>query len=413
LCGSSSASTTTLRNTKTSIRSSSTSTTTLTTSSSASSSSSSLRRRHLQTVKYEPWPNGTPVYWKFPNEGWWKGTITNFEMSTGMYTITWEDNSKDYYDNWNQIDQMVAYAQNDPSFSATDAPTTEATTSLPPPTDHYPVGTKVGLFESGQWWVGTVVDYSGNKYTIRWDSDAEVERLAPGDVMDQMVADAAEAMGAKPNGMWKEGTPVAEYEDGQWWYGTISSYDSDSGYTVAWDDGETESYSDLDFVNQMVSDAETQGATTTPTEEVTDAVRDQGDQYPVGTAVYKEFDDGWWVGHIESQYRNEYAVRWSDGSVDTYVEGPEMDQMVNDAVNIPSTQSSSSSGLSQVGKTFTVTMLIVILVSLLAFVAIKQHQKKKQAKAAEEQAASPLEEPREENIVAYRDEPADDTPKII
>ena len=60
------------------------------------------------------WDVGTKVYKEFPNEGWWSGTISSYAESTGMYTITWEDGSTDYYDDSAEVDQMVAWASSDP-----------------------------------------------------------------------------------------------------------------------------------------------------------------------------------------------------------------------------------------------------------------------------------------------------------
>jgi hypothetical protein len=321
-----------------------------------------------------PYASGTPVYWQFPNEGWWKGLITNYNADTGMYTIQWEDGSMDYYDDLETVDQMVAYAQNDPQT------TTAATTA------------------------GTAAATVAPTEDVTEDATEEDTEDVTEDVTEQVAAGQ----------LWDLGTPVAEYEEGQWWYGTITSYSDADGYSVTWDDdGEVETFTDYTLVNQMVSDGEptetvapTDEDTEEDTEEDTD-VRDQGNKYAVGQSVYKEFDDGWWVGVVEATHRHYYAVRWSDGSLETYAEGPEMDQMVAAAANIPST---SGGGMSGAGK-FLLSFSVLIVVGLVAVVGVRYHRKKVAAKRQAEKNLS-LEEPRED-VVTYRDEPSDDTPKII
>jgi hypothetical protein len=156
------------------------------------------------------------------------------------------------------------------------------------------------------------------------------------------------------------------------------------------------------------TDVPTDEGTDAPTDESTDAPTDEStadgtedatemdSAYPVGTLVYKQFDGEWWTGTIESSHNGEYAVRWSDDSVEVYDEGPEMDQMVSDAANIP------SSGMKGVGKFF-ISVLVLVVVGVGAFFGIKMYQRKKQAELAV-QNGSALDEPREDSIVSYRDD---------
>ena len=61
---------------------------------------------------YDPWDMNTPVYWHFQEDGhntWWDGKLTNFDYVTGIYTVTWEDNSTDEYgpDDYDLVDQIL------------------------------------------------------------------------------------------------------------------------------------------------------------------------------------------------------------------------------------------------------------------------------------------------------------------
>jgi len=125
------------------------------------------------------WDNGTKVYTEFPNDGWWAGTITSYNPTSEMYTVTWEDGSTDYYDDDDKIDQMVAYAQNDPTLN--NAAGSAARTTV---AGQYSVGSKVSVFEEGEWCDGLIVQYGSDvdTYTIEWD-DSEVEEIQAGVVM--------------------------------------------------------------------------------------------------------------------------------------------------------------------------------------------------------------------------------------
>jgi uncharacterized protein YodC (DUF2158 family) len=395
-------------------------TTTGTLRASAATSSSSTHRQVQADPNYEPWANGTPVYWEFPGEGWWKGIIVHYSTHNGEYTIEWEDGSIDYFDNYDEVNQMVAYAQNDPSIgAATDAPTEDSTEDVTGEVGTFPIGTPVGEKENGVWYVGTITNYSSGMYTVRWaGSDGETERFSSGPTLTQMVADADTAAKAVASAgvtvtsaptmvpvdtvdpkLWEPGTPVAEFEEGQWWFGIIKGFNG-KAYFIRWDDREVEEISDMDLVNQMVADAETQASKSD------EEMKDRGGKYPIGTPVYdvSDTDGSVWTGVVESYYHGNYAIRWMDGSVDTYREGPKMDEMVADATR------QSEVGMKPAGKAFLI-LFIIVLIAGGAFVGLVFYKKKQLRESLDKNAA--LEEPREDNVVTYRDEPADDTPKII
>jgi len=272
---------------------------------------SSTQSRRLED---EPWDNGTKVYNEFPNEGWWSGTITSFNPATGMYTVTWEDGSTDYYDDDDKIDQMVAYAQNDPQNNPAGAGSSAGA---------YPSGTAVSVYEEDQWYDGVVVQYGSGTYTIKWDEDGEIEQVQAGPVMDQMVQDAFGDDDAAPSeynggssgysGSLSVGTPVSYYEDEGWVDGRISAY-SNGVYTVTWDDGSDEMYSDngddLEELQQAAADA--LGDDDAPPSPISNDSVVSGPKFPNGTPV-SDWEDGEWVdGEVVNFQDGNYIVQWDD-----------------------------------------------------------------------------------------------------
>jgi len=275
--------------------------------------------RKLQDGK--SWDNGTKVYKEFPNEGWWSGTITSFSQATGMYTITWEDGSTDYYDDSTEVDQMVAWAQADPQNNPAGATDVSGA---------YPAGTPVSVFEDGDWYDGIVIKYGSNTYTIQWDEDDEIEEVAAGPIMDQMVMDAdgdddappddyeasatsAPSDGASEDASVEVGADVSYYddEDEEWVDGTITAY-KNNVYTVTWEDGETDQYDDngedLDELTQAVFDA--YGDDDDWGDDDYQPV--SGPKYPVGTPVSDFEDEQWIMGEVVDFQDGSYIVQWDD-----------------------------------------------------------------------------------------------------
>jgi hypothetical protein len=274
----------------------------------------------------EPWENGTMVYNEFPNEGWWSGTITSFNQATGMYTVTWEDGSTDYYDDGDKIDQMVANAQNDPQNNPAGASSVSGA---------YPAGTTVSFFEEGQWWDGVVVQYGSGTYTIKWDDDGEIETVQAGPIMDQMVQDAFGDDDAPPEGYEAGneapttgiyvGAAVSYYEDGEWSDGEIIQY-TDGVYTVRWDDGSTDEYDDfgddLDELQQAVLDSfGDDDAPPVASENVS------GPKFPNGTPV-SDWEDGEWVDGVVVNFQaGSYVVQWEDEDEYEYYDSHDAEDM--------------------------------------------------------------------------------------
>jgi len=298
----------------------------------AVAASSSMKTQvQTQTRRLEdgkPWDSGTRVYNEFPNEGWWSGTITSFSAATGMYTVTWEDGSTDYYDDGDQINQMVAYAQNDPQNNPAGAESVAGA---------YSTGTAVSMFEEGVWYDGVVVQYGSDTYTVKWNEGDEVEQVQAGPIMDQMVQDAIGDDDAPPAGYdggptpssdsIALGTPVSYYGDGQWTDGQISQY-TDGVYTVVWEDGENDQYDDSgqDFqeLKQAVSDANGDDDAAPSFSSYADS---SGPKFAVGTPV-SDWEDGTWVdGQVVDFQDGKYIVQWSDEDQVEYYDSANAEEM--------------------------------------------------------------------------------------
>lgn len=99
---------------------------------------------------------GTEVYKFFPEDGWFWGTISWYK--DGVYTITWEDNSKEKYDDIVEVTAMAERAskQNDGDEQESDP---------------WENGTAVfKTFSEGDFF-GEIINYQKGKYTVRWSDD--------------------------------------------------------------------------------------------------------------------------------------------------------------------------------------------------------------------------------------------------
>jgi hypothetical protein len=269
-----------------------------------------------------PWDTGTKVYKEFPNEGWWSGTISSYSQATGMYTVTWEDGSTDYYDDSNEIDQMVAFAASDPQNNPAGAADVSGA---------YPAGTKVSYFEDGEWYDGAIIKYGSGSYTIQWDEDDEIEEIPSGAEIDQMVEDSFGDDDGPPDGYQPPaeaptdpsvavGIDVSYYddEDGAWVDGQITAY-KNNVYTVIWEDGSEDEYDDSgdDFqeLKQAITDSFGDDDAA-PTEESKIL---SGPKFPTGTAVSDWEDEEWVDGEVIGLRDGKYLVRWEDeGDLEYY-----------------------------------------------------------------------------------------------
>jgi hypothetical protein len=284
--------------------------------------------RKLQSNNYEPWEQGTLVYYQF-GDGWYWGTITDYY--DGAYTTTWSDGVDEVFQDLSAVNQMV---QNAEDYVGNYEP--------------WEQGTLVYYqFDDGWYW-GTITGYDDGAYTTTW-SDGDDEVFEDLSVVDQMVKNADDNGGDEASQYgdgegdqyepWPSGTAAYyEFDDG-WYQGQITGYDSDTGaYSTTWSDGENEIFTDLDAVDQMVADAAnlpdpgTEG----------DGEGDQYDPWPSGTVVYYEFEDSWYEGRISDYEDGYYMITWTEGDIEYFEDTDLVDQMVSQAVNIPSAQDTNT-----------------------------------------------------------------------
>ena len=182
---------------------------------------------------------------------------------------------------------------------------------------------------------GEITAFKNGEYTVTWsNSDAVVYNDF--DMMDELVNNAG--MYYEPNLMenyepWPVNTPVSwDFDDG-WWEGTITGF-IDGTYEVGWSDGSIKYYTNLEKIDQMVAYAVGDGFNGDMEGPGHDGGY-QGGDYPIGTPVYATFQDDWWVGYIDSYDGDYYVIRWSDDTIDTFLAGPDMDEMVMNGQYIP------------------------------------------------------------------------------
>jgi hypothetical protein len=279
---------------------------------------------YTDLTTYQSWPKGTPVLLEFAS-GWYEGQITTYELINSTYAwyqIDWSDGTSGQYDDLDLVDEMVQNAEE---------------------YDPWTVGTAVynangELDEDVEANLeGTIQSFEDGAYTIEW-SNGQLRDYYDFDDVDDLVAAAvrkngptADVDGDDAYEPWAIGTEVwYEFDDG-WWQGTITDYDAaEKTYDITWSDGSVDTYYDLDKVDQMVYDAQDN------TEEATDYYDDSFQDYEIGTFVYKEFDDGWWVGNIVAYENGSYTVRWTDNTFDNFdADSQELAEIVDNADNIP------------------------------------------------------------------------------
>jgi hypothetical protein len=312
----------------------------------------------VQNAKdYDPWTVGTPVF----NENGeidaqfganLDGTIQAFE--NGQYSIQWSNGQVKQYSNFDLVDDLVAAAfrkngqnpnnENDDDDDDDDEP--------------WENGTPVSYEFYDGWWDGTITSYDPveESYDITW-TDGSVDTYFDLDRVDEMVYNAQDDdddddIIDDPDEDVAGGNDTVSDED------TVNDEDNvNDEDTVNDDDTVNEEDNDDDTVNEedndnvddTINDEDNDNDDDTINDEDNDndddtVNADQGvndDDYPepefeIGTLVYREFEDGWWVGNIVSYEDGYYKVRWTDNSYDSYEAGStELAEMVANSQKIP------------------------------------------------------------------------------
>lgn len=277
--------------------------------------------------QYEPWSIGTPVLLEF-EDGTFAGTITSYSLSedklNATYIATWSDGKSDSFVNQLEaIDLMVEYAD---WYGPWDVGT---------PAYGYPNG----FDTKDKWSQGEIRTFDNGAYTVQWSNGTSAS-FSDLDEVDELVTNAALVL--QPHAVadykpWEVGTPVSNIFDSGWWDGTITGY-TDGTYEVTYTDGFVKYYSSTEKLDLMVAFAIGEGfgndddGQQNQNDDQSGILDDMdGELYLPGTLVYAQFNDGWWAGFIESVNDDEYVVRWSDDTKDTFPPGPDMDDMVDNA----------------------------------------------------------------------------------
>ena len=185
--------------------------------------------------------------------------------------------------------------------------------------------------------VGEITSFENGAYEVTW-SNSDVVVYNDFDMVDALVNNAG--MYYNPTSMenyesWPLGTPVSwDFDDG-WWDGSITGF-TDGSYEVTWSDQSTKNYSNLEKIDQMVQYAAgDEGLGDGYGGSYGEDYSDDYEYYPVDTIVYTEFEDGWWMGHVDSYDGDYYVIRWSDNTFDSFLPGPEVEEMVENSQYLP------------------------------------------------------------------------------
>jgi len=358
-------------------------------------------------IEYKPWEVGTKSY-GYPNpeagsnEPFLGGEITLFE--DGAYNVTWSNGDVVMYNDFDMVDALVNNAgmHYEPSLMDNYEP--------------WPYGTPVAWDFDDGWWDGTITDFTDGNYEVTW-SDESTKIYSNLEKIDQMVQYVGEDGGDfqegydDQNGGYDDfqgdyqyypiGTIVyAEFEDG-WWAGHIDSYDEDY-YIVQWSDNTIDNFLPGPDVDAMVENSQL-------------IPFDESGIYPIGSQVYKEFEDGWFWGSIESNAGGLYTVIWDDGERTNHVSGLEMNKMVANATG--------GQGMSDVGKVFLSLFVLGSVAAILFFFVRRSNKRKKLADVTEQVQENELDlaegnglvaNEGESNTIEYTDKTDEDTkPAVI
>jgi hypothetical protein len=330
--------------------------------------------RKLQSNNYEPWKQGTLVYYQF-EDGWYWGTITGYY--NGAYTTIWSDGENEVCEDLAVVDQMVKNADDNGGDEASQYGDGEGDQY-----DPWPSGTAAYYEFDDGWYQGQITGYDSDTgaYSTAW-SDGGDETFTDLDAVDQMVADAANLPdpGTEGDGEgdqydpWPSGTVVYhEFED-SWYEGQISDYE-DGYYMITWSEGDIEYFDDTDLVDQMVSQAASipvSQAASIPASQAASTPSAQDTKFDIyapwapGTAVRLQWEGAVYQGEIVSYVDGTYTIIWSDKEVETFDDPNVVDQMVEDArlvANASQARSADANATKKEGMSGGGTLFLVVAV---------------------------------------------------
>ena len=185
---------------------------------------------------------------------------------------------------------------------------------------------------------GKIINWDRGVYSITW-SNGDIVKYYDFDLIDTFVTGAANNIDSSwidKYEPWPMDTGVMWIFDDGFVEGNITGF-ARGTYTVMWSDGSVKLYSNLQKVDQMVAFYNGVGylGKLAQPSDYTEMDQTYDTYYALETVVYAQFQDGWWAGYIDSYENEYYVIRWSDNSVDKFLPGEAMDDMVRNAKNIP------------------------------------------------------------------------------
>jgi hypothetical protein len=162
------------------------------------------------------------------------------------------------------------------------------------------------------------------------------------------------------------GTPIYFKFQSGWYKGTVTAMYNATHCTTTWSDGDVE-YFPHEQVATMVQSYKYYFGNTPVTADYA--------PYVTGTAIYYQFEDGWYSGIIVSYSAAnlEYKTSWSDGDIEYFSDMGEVDKMVAAATQLD-VQAKSSSKKKKLGggAKFGIVALVFGLLSVLGCFAWKR-----------------------------------------
>ena len=291
-----------------------------------------------EDVPLQAFPDGTLAFDIRKGEINGRGKVTGFD-DLGNYQVTYDDGEVVTYSDTNSIIDVVNSAA---SLIFDGVHLAEG--------EHpqvFPIGTRMYYhFEEG-WFNGFVsrFDAESGNYLVTW-SDFSVGSPDMGLLSTlQMAIQGAMQMGGftpDDNERWDIGTPVYYKFESGWYSGYISDYTNGGWYVITWDDGTKTRDDDPAKVMQMVN-----AALNMPT------ANKNIEEFPYGTKVYKEFEDGWYLGKITgTDSKGRYEVTYSDDTKFSYGNEDELRAMVQAA------EKHLNKGMGSVGTAFLVLVIL-------------------------------------------------------
>ena len=370
---------------------------------------------------YVPWQKGTAVFGEF-DDGWYEGNIVHYTEEE-EYGIEWEDGSVEYFGDHSLVDKwVIEYAKHIYQGHVGNDDEDEVV-------DPYVIGTFVyksfregededgnGVVDSDEldrvWYTGRVThfDMASGFYTITWEDDT-ISKYNDYDWMTRLVYNAKIQKTLETYDPYEEGTAVYWYwrnDAGEkiGYFGHVIDFDYNTGtYVLEFEDTDGSTFTDTyrgmhewETVDDMVDYAK---------KHAEDALQ----QYPIGTPVYKRFEDGAYFGVVSGYDDGLYTISFTDGTAYDYPAGNDLDRMVHAAKVNEGDRRRHKSGLVGFGKTVLSFFILAIAfyATYVAYTRISTRKEETQPKNRPKLFSFPEDAVGDKNLqTEYRDDPIED-----